>query len=154
MFRFSKFCLIAGAGRDEYAISSFDSALLGAGLAHYNLVRVSSILPPDCKRSPHVDCLPGSILYTAYATSTTSKVEKIASAIAVAIPLNTNDYGVIMEYSDNADKEIVVQIAKHLAIEAMNKRSLAYKDVLAIGIEAVGDGTGFVTTFAGLALFN
>lgn len=154
MSSLSKFCLISGAGKDKYAISSFDSALLEAGLAHYNLVRVSSILPPECKRSPYLDCLPGSVLFTAYATTTTSKVEKIASAIAVAIPLNTNDYGVIMEYSDNADKEIVVEIAKQLAIEAMNKRGLAYKDVLSTGIEAVGDGTGFVTTLAGIALFN
>lgn len=37
----------AGTGRGRTALSAFHNALTQVGLAHYNLVRLSSVIPPD-----------------------------------------------------------------------------------------------------------
>ena len=36
----------SGTGRGRTALSAFDAALVGAGVANYNLVRLSSVIPP------------------------------------------------------------------------------------------------------------
>ena len=38
-----------GVGRHKERLQSFEWALRQAGIAQYNLVRVSSIYPPNCK---------------------------------------------------------------------------------------------------------
>lgn len=154
MDKIKQYCLIKGTGMGKYAISSFDSALLSAGVGNYNLVRVSSILPPGCQRSRTISSPLGSVLFTAYATLTTKEVTKIASAVAVAIPKEPTECGVIMEYSDNTDKDIAINIVEHLAEEAMYKRGISYREIVSIGVELDTDGTLFFTTFAGIGLFD
>lgn len=143
----------AGLGRDKYAISSFDSALLDADIGNYNLVRVSSILPPVCKKSSHVDVPYGALLHTAYATMTIAGSEMIAAAVAAAVPINNNECGVIMEYADRINKINAIKIAEDLAREAMAKRNRKIKEIISIGVEAVGEDGLYTTTFAGIALF-
>jgi arginine decarboxylase len=41
--------LTKGVGRHKYQLKSFEQALRKAGVAHQNLVKVSSILPSKCK---------------------------------------------------------------------------------------------------------
>jgi len=41
---FNKFYLNAGLGHGDYSLTSFDDALLNAGVGNYNLLKVSSIL--------------------------------------------------------------------------------------------------------------
>lgn len=154
MDKFKKYCLVKGIGTGEYAISSFDSALLSAGVGNYNLVRISSILPPSCQRNQTISSTLGSVLFTAYATLTTKDVTKIASAVAVAIPKEPTEYGVIMEYSDYTGKDVVIKIVEHLAEEAMYRRGISYKEIVSIGVEANADGTRFFTTFVGIGLFD
>lgn len=154
MDKLKKYCLVKGIGTGEYAISSFDSALLSAGVGNYNLVRISSILPPSCQRSRTINSTLGSVLFTAYATLTTKDVTKIASAVAVAIPKEPTECGVIMEYSDNTGKDAAIKIVEHLAEEAMYRRGISYKEIISTGVEANADGTRFFTTFAGIGLFD
>jgi arginine decarboxylase len=40
---------VSGIGRHEDALISFELALRDAGIERFNLVPVSSILPPNCK---------------------------------------------------------------------------------------------------------
>lgn len=149
-----RYCLISGVGTGQYEISSFDAALLDAGVGNYNLVRVSSILPPFCQKSETIGKLSGTVLFTAYACLTTGNTGKIASAVAAAIPEDPASYGVIMKYSDNADRESVVAAAEFLARDAMLRRGIPCKEVVSTGIEAEADGEKFFTTFAGIALFD
>ena len=44
-----KMFLTKGVGKHREKLSSFEMALRAAGIAQYNLVRVSSIFPPHCK---------------------------------------------------------------------------------------------------------
>lgn len=153
MLLLTHFCLVSGIGTDSHAISSFDSALLDAGIGNYNLVRVSSILPPNCVQSNRVLLPGGSVLFTAYATLTTHADELIASAIAVAIPHNAEQCGVIMEYSNRTSKEDAVKTVRKLAENAMRKRHIAVDTILSSGIEIQGKDTVFSTTFAGISMF-
>ena len=41
--------LTKGVGKHKEQLSSFELALRNAGIANFNLVRVSSIFPPGCK---------------------------------------------------------------------------------------------------------
>ena len=43
------FFLCAGKSVGKTSLTSFDNALLMAGVGNTNLMRVSSILPPNCK---------------------------------------------------------------------------------------------------------
>ena len=38
-----------GVGKHIHNLQSFEAALRHAGIAHFNLVRVSSIFPPGCR---------------------------------------------------------------------------------------------------------
>lgn len=153
MSLFSHFCLVTGTGTDSHEISSFDSALLDAGIGNYNLVRVSSILPPNCTPKNGVFLPSGSILFTAYATLTTHANELIASAIAVAIPHNAEQCGVIMEYSNRVSKEDAVKTVRELVENAMWKRHTAIDTILSSGVEIQGKDMVFSTTFAGISMF-
>ena len=44
--------LTKGMGRHREKLTSFELALRDAGIAHLNLVQVSSIFPPHCKLVP------------------------------------------------------------------------------------------------------
>ena len=44
-----KLFLTKGVGRHKEKLSSFELALRSAGIAEYNLVKVSSIVPPNCQ---------------------------------------------------------------------------------------------------------
>lgn len=63
--------LTKGAGRHKEKLTSFEMALRDAGIAGFNLVRVSSIFPPGCKLIPKSKGLqilsPGQIIFTVLA---------------------------------------------------------------------------------------
>lgn len=153
MVLLKNYCIISGVGMDRYAIGSFDSALINADVGNYNLVRVSSILPPGCVKKESIDVQSGMALHTAYAVRTIFGAGIISSAVAVAIPENKNEYGVIMEYSDSDSKVNVIKKTEQLAQEAMEKRKIKVARILSIGAEAQGGDELYTTTFAGIALF-
>lgn len=95
--------LTRGVGRHREKLASFELALRDAKIAEYNLVRVSSILPPGCKvigRREGVKKLhPGQVLYTVVAESATNEPNRlIASSIGVAIPRDSSQYGYLSEH--------------------------------------------------------
>ncbi len=152
MFVAKKYCITVGSGVDEYDIASFDKALVVSGLGNYNLVRVSSIVPPNAERVNSVDYPIGSVVYTAYAMKTTKSDELIASAIAAAIPYDENKNGVIMEYSCIGNKLQAINIAKKLAADALQRRGISEYNIVADGIDAKGENGLSTTTFAAIAL--
>ena len=48
----TKIFLTKGVGKHRERLTSFELALRDAGIASQNLVRVSSIFPPNCKLIP------------------------------------------------------------------------------------------------------
>ena len=92
-----------GVGRHKDYLQSFELALRDADLEQQNLVTVSSIYPPNCKRISKKIGLevlqPGQITFVVMARNATNEANRlIASSIGVAIPKEGNTYGYLSEH--------------------------------------------------------
>jgi arginine decarboxylase len=97
------FFLTKGLGIHKDYLQSFELALEKAGISKFNLVSVSSILPPNCKRIPREKALkllkPGQIVFTVLSRNATQEPSRlIAASIGCAIPADKNQYGFIAEH--------------------------------------------------------
>jgi arginine decarboxylase len=97
--------LTKGTGRDKEKLTSFELALRDAGIAHMNLVQVSSIFPPSCKLVPAsrgVKMLhPGEIVFCVMSRNSSNEHNRqIGAAIGLAIPKDGEKYGYISEHHD------------------------------------------------------
>jgi len=64
-----------GVGKHKERLTSFEMALRDAGIAAQNLVRVSSIFPPNCKMVPRKEGAkylnPGEVVFAVVAENST-----------------------------------------------------------------------------------
>jgi len=95
--------LTKGVGRHREKLTSFEMALRQAGIAQFNLVKVSSIWPPNCKlisREKGIKNLsPGQIAFAVVAEAATNEPSRRATAsIGLAIPSDPAHYGYISEH--------------------------------------------------------
>jgi arginine decarboxylase len=98
-----KLFLTRGVGVHKEKLTSFEMALREAGIAHFNLVRVSSIFPPRCKiveREEGLQLLqPGEVVFAVIAEMSTNEPgRRIASSIGVARPADQDKYGYLSEH--------------------------------------------------------
>lgn len=148
----SRFCIKVGVGNGETELLAFDGALIAAGISHYNLVRVSSIIPPGAVLVEEIDLPPGSLLPIAYASLTANqKGLVISAAVAAGIPVSPDDVGVIMEFSGRVPLEEAEDQVRFMAERALSSRGIRIKDILVRGVSAEVSGT--TSVFAGVALF-
>jgi arginine decarboxylase len=94
---------VTGLGVHKHRLASFEAALRDAGIAPFNLVYVSSILPPNCQIVEREEGLAdldfGQIVYCVMAKSETCEPSRlIATAIGLAVPQESNRYGYISEH--------------------------------------------------------
>ena len=92
-----------GMGIHKDKLASFEQALRKAGIERFNLVNVSSILPPGCKivtKKEGIKSLkPGQIVYVVITKNFTSEPKRrISAAIGLAQPADVNDYGYLSEH--------------------------------------------------------
>ncbi len=123
------FFLTKGVGRHREALSSFELALRDAKINRFNLVTVSSIVPPGCKqvsREQGVEMLKaGEIVFLVLARNSTNEPHRlVASSIGVAIPSNPGDYGFLAEHhsfgqTDDAAGEYAEDLAATMLATTM-----------------------------------
>ncbi|RKZ09093.1 arginine decarboxylase, pyruvoyl-dependent [bacterium] len=106
----NKVFLTKGMGRHREKLTSFELALRAAGIAQFNIVRVSSIFPPHCSLVPMEKGIamlsPGEVVYCVLSTNETNEPNRlIGSAIGVAIPKDRKRYGYISEHHDFGKKQ-------------------------------------------------
>jgi arginine decarboxylase len=99
-----------GVGKHRERLTSFELALRDAGIAAQNLVRVSSIFPPQCKLVPRSQGLkylsPGEVVFSVVAENSTHEPHRLlASSIGVAIPADRNTYGYLSEHHSFGETE-------------------------------------------------
>jgi arginine decarboxylase len=99
----TKIFFTKGVGRHREYLQSFELALRSAGIEKCNLVSVSSIYPPGCKRIPAQEGLkllqPGQITFCVMARNATNEPNRlIAASIGVAIPADETQYGYLSEH--------------------------------------------------------
>ena len=92
-----------GIGRGETQLQSFEHALRDADIAPYNLVSVSSMLPPYAEiidKSEGIKLLSyGQILFTVLARNSSNELNRmISSAIGFAVPADRGKWGYLSEH--------------------------------------------------------
>jgi len=92
-----------GVGKDKTSLQSFEAALRNAGIAHLNLVKVSSIFPPGCKivskNRGLANLQAGQLAYVVLAESRTNEPSRLVCAGAgLAVPASGEHYGYISEH--------------------------------------------------------
>jgi arginine decarboxylase len=92
-----------GVGTHREKLTSFELALREARIACYNLVRVSSIFPPNCEEVSIDEGLaelqPGQIVHVVMSESATAEPNRlIAASVGVAIPRDRSTFGYLSEH--------------------------------------------------------
>lgn len=132
------YCLVKGAAEGRTRLNAFDKALLEAGVGDTNLMRMSSILPPASEERDVRDIIlpKGGLIPLAYATiDGTTPGRLISAAIAVGIPEDDREPGVIMEFEDHAPLSNVEDIVRQMVIDGFEYRNRKLKEIKSIGIE-------------------
>ena len=168
-----------GAGKHKHNLQSFEGALRVAGIAHMNLVRVSSIFPPGCKilaRAQGLKLLqPGQVVHCVLAEARTDEPNRLLCAgIGLALPSDPDQYGYISEHhgfgmtqrkcADYVEDMAATMLGTTLGIEididkAWDERRELYKSSNLIirtraNVQtAEGDKNGLWTTVVAAAVF-
>jgi arginine decarboxylase len=114
-----------GVGKHRERLTSFELALRDAGIAAQNLVRVSSIFPPNCKLISRVQgqnyLHHGEVVFAVVAENSTREPHRLlAASIGVAIPADRNTYGYLSEHHSFGEKEEAAgDYAEELAAEML-----------------------------------
>ncbi len=125
MFVANKIFLTKGVGKHRERLSSFELALRSAGIASYNLVRVSSIFPPHCRLIPRTEGLkilkPGQVVFVVLSENSTREPHRlIAASIGLALPADKSMYGYLSEHhSFGETEERAGEYAEELAAEML-----------------------------------
>ena len=175
----SKIFFTKGVGIHKDRLASFELALRDAGIEKCNLVMVSSILPPNCKiisKEEGIRLLkPGQITFCVLARNETNEPNRlISSAIGLAVPKDSNNYGYLSEdhaFGEKGDKAgeyaediAATMLATTLGVEfdsnlAWEDREKVYKasghifKCQNICQSAEGNKDGLWTTVISLAIF-
>lgn len=153
MLKTSRYTLVSGTGSGSTALNAFDNALYNAGVGNYNLIKVSSILPPMSMEEKSVGGEAGGILPIAYGSKVNhEKGTQIIAAVAVGIPQNQEEIGVIMEYSGFENEGQAEFIVKEMVREAMCNRNIKIEDIKCI-TSSCSVNSNFCCAFAGIALW-
>ena len=99
----SKAFLTKGVGRHRERLAAFELALRSAGIAQYNLVSVSSILPAHCRivsRGVGVKLLEaGEVVHVIMSRAESNEPHRhLAASVGVAIPKDRSNYGYLSEH--------------------------------------------------------
>ena len=166
-----------GLGKDY--LSSFEAALRSAKVADFNLVQVSSILPPGCKRISKEKGLkllkPGEIVFCVLSKNSTNEPNRLITAsIGCAIPADSSQYGYLSEYhsfgqtekkaGEYAENLAASMLAKTLGIKfssqtTWKERTQLYKmdrriiKTINVTQSAIGNKDRLWTTIVALAVF-
>ncbi|MBI9074668.1 MAG: arginine decarboxylase, pyruvoyl-dependent [Desulfatibacillum sp.] len=114
-----------GAGIHKEKLASFEEALRQARIAHFNLVSVSSIFPPNCEIVTLDEGLsllhPGEITFCVMAREETMEPgRRVFSSVGLAIPSESGRYGYLSEHHGFGQTELEAgEYAEDLAAEML-----------------------------------
>jgi arginine decarboxylase len=116
-----------GAGTGPTELSAFDQALVKAGVANYNLIYLSSVLPPDSEvvfsgkpQNPGGNW--GDRLYVVMAQKRTSQRNQEVWAGIGWIQDSETKQGLLVEHEGHSEAEVRADIQSSLKALANNRR--------------------------------
>ncbi len=168
-----------GVGKHKEKLQSLELALRKAGIEKCNLVKVSSIFPPNCKivsRAQGVKLMkPGQIVFCVMSINSTNEPNRMISAsVGLAVPAEPNHYGYLSEHhaygetdeksGDYAEDLAASMLASTLGIEFDPEKNyderkeifrMSGKIVKTINTtqSAIGDKRGLWSTVVAAAVF-
>jgi arginine decarboxylase len=126
----------AGHAEGGTALNAFDNALLAAGIGNINLIKVSSILPPEVPVVDLPKIKPGALVPTAYAAMTSDTPgELVAAAVGYAIPDDPAKNGVIMEFHGVATRDTAEEQIRAMLDEAFRVRGEMIAEMRVVAVE-------------------
>jgi arginine decarboxylase len=146
------YALVRGAAEGPQLLNAFDHALLEAGVGDTNLVKMSSILPPGAEQVAAFDLPKGALVPVAYAAIERQQPGMIiSSAVAVGVPEDPQESGVIMEHHGVKSLDECETVVRQMVKDAFSYRNRALKEIQSIGIEHQVKKCG--AAFAGVVLW-
>lgn len=134
----------AGIGRGPTELAAFDAALQDAGVANYNLVRLSSVLPLGSRvvvgtgpQAPGGGW--GDVLYSVYAERRAARPEAGAFAGVGWVQDATSGAGLFVEHDGSSRAEVEDAIAASLD-DMTRRRGLPLGPVRSVVVGEVCDG--------------
>jgi arginine decarboxylase len=143
----TKIFFTKGVGKAKDSLTAFEFALRDAGIAQYNLVHVSSILPPSAKivsrkeGLKHLD--PGQVVFVVLSRAASNEPNRLlAASVGAAVPADKKMYGYLSEHhafgeterkaAEHAEDLAASMLASTLGIEfdpetAWNEREMYFK---------------------------
>jgi arginine decarboxylase len=123
-------CFFAGAAEGITPLNAFDNALLSAGCANWNLVRVSSIIPKGVKILEEPPLIPfGSLVPTVYASITGEIPGELISA-CIGAGVAEDGGGIIMEYSHYGPASVAEAVVREMLEEGGRKRGMEFERII------------------------
>lgn len=120
--------VVTGGAEGHTELTAFDRALMDAGIANLNFLRVTSILPAGVAVIPVPRFVSGTLVPAVYARiASHTPGERIAAAIGLGF--SRGQYGVIMEYEHAGTAENAEAIVRKMVEEAMAVRDLPLHDL-------------------------
>lgn len=127
--------LTKGVGKHREKLQSFEMALRQARIAHFNLVRVSSIFPPGCKIINRAEGIlrlsPGQVVYCVLSDCATNEPHRlIAASVGLSLPKSKEFHGYLSEHHAFGQNERAAgDYAEDLAAEML-------ATILGVGFDA------------------
>lgn len=109
-----------GSGEGQTLLSAFDAALGSAGVADFNLIRLSSVIPPGSVvvESTGPDQLKGGfgdVLYCVYASGwATAPGAEVWSGVAWSLRRDDSGAGLFVEHSGGSEADVRQQLTGSL----------------------------------------
>src|SRR3990170_2447632 len=139
----TKVAATAGAAEGSTPLNAFDNALLAAGIGNINLIKVSSIVPPDVSIIELPKIKPGALVPTAYAAMTSVVPgQTVAAAVGYALPDDPAKPGVIMEFHDIASRDEAERAIRAMLEEAFQVRGEPIRELKVFAVEHTVERTG------------
>jgi arginine decarboxylase len=125
------------------SLNAFDNALLAAGIGNINLVKISSILPPDVLVVELPKIKPGALIPTAYAAiASETPGETITAAVGYALPDDPAKNGVIMEFHGHGTREEADRQIRGMLGEALRVRGEPIRELKVFAVEHTVERAG------------
>jgi arginine decarboxylase len=117
--------LTKGKGQHKEKLASLEQALREAGIATFNLVKITSIFPPSCQLISKQEGIkhlhPGQIVFLVMSENSTDEPQRLISAsVGMAAPNDPKHYGYLSEHhSFGQDENEAGQYAEDLAADML-----------------------------------
>ncbi len=147
------FKFFKGYGCDDFELVAFDKALQDAGIGDYNIVKVSSILPPNCAESKLINLATGSVLYTAYSKMILRPNEYGSTAVAYATPKDSSLNGVIFETSSRNVQDNVEINVQEMCKKAMMNRNREIDKIFSKSMKVTNATGKYCAIITGIAMW-